>query len=103
MKTRFNPEGEMTFLDHIRELRTRIIICVIALVVLSIAAYIFYEDIIQLLYHPFEKLEMPDKADHHLYVHSLLEGFQIRFKVSFLAGLILGGVYSGLRWIVRRF
>jgi len=81
-------DGSMPLLDHLRELRMRLIVSVIGLTCTTVVAFILYDYIIEFLYNPFTVLkgDMPDK--NVLFVNTIFEGFIIKIKVSVLAGLI---------------
>ncbi len=80
-------EKEQSLFDHIRELRSRIIQSSAVVVLTSMLAYWRYNDILDVIYRPFEQLEGANgKA---LYATSLFEGFLVRIKISILAGVIL--------------
>jgi sec-independent protein translocase protein TatC len=81
-KTKPEP---MSFLDHLEELRIRIIKCLVSIVVLSIGAYIFSDQIYAILQIPLYQA-VPDIKLHYFKV---TEGFTIRVKMSLLAGLIV--------------
>jgi sec-independent protein translocase protein TatC len=75
----------MSFLDHLEELRFRIIKCLVSILIFSIAAYIFSDQIYSILQIPLYKA-VPDIKLHYFKV---TEGFTIRVKMSLLAGVIL--------------
>ncbi|KPJ51136.1 MAG: hypothetical protein AMJ41_00310 [candidate division Zixibacteria bacterium DG_27] len=75
----------MSFLDHLEELRFRIIKCLASILIFSIAAYIFSDQIYTILQIPLYKA-VPDIKLHYFKV---TEGFTIRVKMSLLAGMIV--------------
>ncbi len=76
-------EKVMPFLDHLEELRRRLLICISAVFVLSLGCYFFSKKIMGLLLRPFPHNEK-------LIFLSPTEGFMIYIKISLFAGLILG-------------
>lgn len=70
---------EMGFLDHLEELRRRIIWSLVSVLVFSIAAYFFSDRIIDFLARPVARL----------YFLSPTEAFAVRIKVSIIVGIIL--------------
>ena len=70
---------EMSFLDHLEELRKRVIRCLFFIIVFSIVAYFFSEKIINFVSKPIP----------HLYFMSPTEAFAIRIKLSLIVGLIV--------------
>jgi sec-independent protein translocase protein TatC len=75
----------MSFLDHLEELRFRVIKCLLSVLIFSIAAYIFSDQIYSILQMPLYRA-VPDIKLHYFRV---TEGFTVRVKMSLLAGLIL--------------
>lgn len=69
----------MTFLDHLEELRKRIIFAIIAVSAGAIIAYIFSQFIVDLLTRPVTNLVFLSPA----------EAFMTRIKVAIIAGLFL--------------
>ena len=80
----------MTIMEHLRELRTRLIIAAIAFVVVSIIAFIFYEPIFEFLRRPLCGLsaERLGPQGCRLIQRRVLEGVQVRLKISVLAGIV---------------
>jgi sec-independent protein translocase protein TatC len=70
-------EKEMSFLDHVEELRRRIINSLIAILIFSIVAYFFSERIIDFLAKPVSQV----------YFMSPTEAFSIRIKLSIILGI----------------
>jgi sec-independent protein translocase protein TatC len=82
----------MGFLEHLEELRGRIIKSLISIIVLSIAAYFFSEQLIDFLTRPIPEV----------YFMSPTEAFSTRIKISLIAGIIVSApviFYHGWRFI----
>ncbi len=75
-------EKVMPFLDHLEELRRRLLVSISAVFVLSIVCYFFSKQIMSILLRPFPQ-------DEKLIFLSPTEGFMIYIKISLFAGLIL--------------
>ena len=75
------------FLDHLRELRTRLLVSVIAIGVTSVVSFIFYNQIITFLFTPFELFERTETGEI-LFVNTIFEGFITKVKVALLAGAV---------------
>lgn len=73
--------GRMTYLQHLEELRRRIIVSVIALVVAVGVAYIFAWDILAIVKGPAGSI--------NLYYMTPMEPFLVRFKLALFGGVIL--------------
>ncbi|MBN2077893.1 MAG: twin-arginine translocase subunit TatC [Spirochaetes bacterium] len=74
----------MTVVGHLEELRSRIIISLAVLVILTVAAFVFSEQILDFINRPFTDTGLK------LNVFKLTEGFIIRLKVSAIAALMAG-------------
>jgi sec-independent protein translocase protein TatC len=98
-------QGKMTLFEHIAELRNRMIVCILAVVVGMVVAWFFYDDIIRFMEHPYRQF----LAHHHskditqglLVTGSPLEGVSTRIKVCGYAGIALASPV--LFWELWRF
>lgn len=98
------PDDRMTLVEHLAELRTRIIRAGLAVVLGVIIVLAFYNPILEFLRQPYERLctDRPDlTCDAGLQFISPLEGFGTRVKVSTYGGLILA--FPVLLWQIWRF
>jgi sec-independent protein translocase protein TatC len=96
------PAGDMTLLEHIKDFRFRIISSVVAIFIFSVVAYIFYQDLILILFKPFEILEGSIGTNNSLFISTLFEGFVTKIKLSFFAGIIFSfpvHLYNFIRFI----
>ena len=87
-KVRTNPRGEMSFINHLRELRKRIIVSMIAILCAAIVSYIFFDYIVAFLFKPFRGIESLSIRDEILFINTIFEGFLVRLKVAILAGIV---------------
>ncbi len=87
-KVKSDTDIEMSFLDHIRELRKRLFVSFIALTITFIVAFIFYEQIVEILIKPL-KAANSSLGKEKLFINSIYEGFAIRIKISFITGIVL--------------
>jgi len=76
----------LTLLDHLRELRERILVSALAILMGTIACYAVYDKIVVILMKPFLNLHGSPTT---LYVNSLFEGFATKMHFSIVAGVIL--------------
>ena len=74
-------EKEMSFIDHLEELRRRIIIVLIVFAVAFIPAYIFHNNILQFLMYPLENKK--------LIFLEVLEPFLVNVKLAFYGAAIV--------------
>jgi sec-independent protein translocase protein TatC len=82
-KGKKSPDG-MTFLEHLDDLRKRIVYSLIALLVAVIPAYMFSKDIFKILARPVTRF-LPQGT--RLAVTTLPAAFMVYIKVSFLAAI----------------
>ena len=78
---------ELTLLEHLRELRRRVLICVIAILAGSAVSFAFYKQIIEILSRPAHNLETGTGIE--LVFIEITELLTTAVKVSFVAGFIL--------------
>ena len=74
----------MTLVGHLGELRSKIITSLIVLLVLTIGAFIYSDQILDFITKPYTV------TGFKLNVFKLTEGFMIRLKVSAIAALLVG-------------
>ncbi len=82
-------DRSMTIVEHLDELRTRLIISVAVFGAVSIVAFIFYDPIFDFLLEPLCSLP-PEKLGPQgcrLTQLAVLEGFQVRLKLTAIVGL----------------
>ncbi len=78
-------DQQMTFIEHLEELRRRIIVMFLSLVVAVGVAYIFSWDILGFLKEPASRAGIP----MNLYYQTVLEPFMVRFKIAMYAAIVL--------------
>lgn len=81
-------EKTMSFWGHLKELRRRILISAIGMIIGSIVAFIFFQFIIGALFRPFEGIEAAN-SQGQLYINTIFEGFVTKLKLSILTGLVI--------------
>lgn len=86
-----NDPSAMSLIDHLEELRKRIFVCLVAIVVTTIVAFIFRDWIMVFLTGPLPRAAnaLSHGPDNKLVVTGLAEGFTVYLKVSLFAGIIL--------------
>src|ERR1700761_9366568 len=90
-----NPDGRMSVMSHLRELRRRVIIIVIIIALGAVVGWVFYVHILSFLRHPY--CTVPVKYRYQpagtdgcvLIYHGVLDGFTTRLKVSVVSGAVL--------------
>ena len=87
----------MSVLDHLRELRRRLIIIFLIIATGAVLGWVFYNTIIEILKHPYCRIDYhhrlgaqnQSKSQCNLQFRAPLDGFILRLKVSFIAGAVL--------------
>lgn len=82
------PPKMMSFWEHLSELRKRILISAIGIVLGSIIAFIFFQYIIGALFKPFSNIESAG-PQNQMFINTIFEGFLTKLKLSILTGLVI--------------
>ena len=82
MKNQSKEFPKMTFWDHIEELRKRLLIALIALVITTLVSFIFTEDLIYILAEPVGSME-------NLQSIEITENVAVFMRVALLSGIVL--------------
>ena len=89
-----SEEQRFSVIEHLEELRSRLIISLIAILVTTSLAYIFSDAILYILRAP--------AGDIKLQAFSPLDGFMIRFRVAVYGGIFLAApvwIYQVMRYL----
>jgi sec-independent protein translocase protein TatC len=88
----------MTLVEHLTELRSRVLVCAVAFVVTATAAFLLYPWILSFLKHPYCQV-----APHRcgFYITGPLDGLALRVKIAAYGGLFLASPV--LLWELWRF
>jgi sec-independent protein translocase protein TatC len=80
--------GQMTMMEHLAELRRRLIISFVSIGVGAIAGWVLYPQIIEFLLEPYcDTLEAGEQCQ--LYVRNPLEPFSVRLTIAGYGGIIV--------------
>jgi sec-independent protein translocase protein TatC len=81
-----NPQKEMSFLEHLEELRRRIIVSLVVYACFFVVLFVYYEQTIAI----FTELFVPLKSElsTKLFVTTITEGFLVQLKVSATLALL---------------
>jgi sec-independent protein translocase protein TatC len=103
-------EGRMTLVEHLTELRKRVIVSAIVLVVFTTVVFLFYDHVVHFLSHPYEQVTKGKKyaacgatetTGCKLIATGPLEPFLVRLKVSTYGGIALSVPF--VFWQIWRF
>jgi sec-independent protein translocase protein TatC len=98
-------ESGMTLVEHLTELRTRLIICVVAVAIGMLAGFLLYPWVFDFLIRPYKEVVRQDPAssatEGRLLQIDPLEGFGVRMKTSGYAGIAFA--MPVILWQIWRF
>ena len=89
-----DPEGRMPLIDHLRELRNRLLKAALALVLVMVLGFLFFHQIWDFVSHPFCSAVINGKTGctktgDQLVVNGVFDPFMLRVKIAFFVGLIV--------------
>jgi sec-independent protein translocase protein TatC len=86
-------DGTMTLIEHLRELRNRVIKGVLAILVATIASFFFYHQLFDLLTDPFrtvvKDLAEDEGLDARLTLTGVADAFTLQLKTCLVAGIVI--------------
>jgi sec-independent protein translocase protein TatC len=94
-----DPTGEMSLIEHLAELRMRIVRAGLAIMLGSILVMAFYDQVLRFLTDPYRALcerkgpeycGLLEGQEVSLVILDPVEGFATRLKIAFYGGVILG-------------
>lgn len=89
--------GTMPLLDHLRELRKRIIRAAFFILIFSILGFVYYNQIITTLAEPVCDLKLAQSSGSNncgsLFISGVLGPFNLQVKVAFLTGVIVSAPF----------
>src|SRR3984957_724155 len=90
-----NPEGRMPLMDHIRELRNRVVKMALALGAGMIVGFVFFNPVWRFIEHPLCAAKIRGQSGcslpgvNELILNGPLDGFYLRIKVALIVGVVL--------------
>ena len=90
-----NPDGRMPLMDHIRELRNRVVKMALGLIAGMTAGFVFFQWAFHLIERPLCSAVVKGQTGCHtlglnkLVLEGPLDTFYLRVKVAFLVGMVL--------------
>jgi sec-independent protein translocase protein TatC len=89
-----NPDGRMPLMEHIRELRARLLKALLGLGAGMIVGYIFFNRVWNFIEGPFCRAQIHGqtgcaKIGDQLVINGIFDPFMLRLKVAFIVSLIL--------------
>jgi sec-independent protein translocase protein TatC len=87
-----NPDGRMSLIDHLRELRNRVVKIALAVLAGAGVSWAFYDRLWAFIQRPYCQAVGYCKLNvvgHSLILNGVMDGFYLHIKVSVIAGAIL--------------
>ncbi|GIH71568.1 twin-arginine translocase subunit TatC [Sphaerimonospora thailandensis] len=87
-----SDDGRMTLMEHIRELRNRLIKAILAVVAGTVLGFVFFEPIWKFLKQPYCRLPQAHQLDKDkclLFVNGVFDSFFVNLKVALMFGLVV--------------
>jgi len=84
-----NPEGRMSLGDHLRELRNRIVISAVAILVGGVVGWIYYDRLIEALIKPLKDLAAERQGLININFSGMTDPCATQITVSLFTGVIL--------------
>src|SRR5947208_15983142 len=89
-----DPEGRMPLMEHLRELRNRLIKGVLGIILGMVVGWFFYKQAFNFISEPFCKIPIQNRVGcgpdgHPLIVTGVFDPFFVKLKVAFVVGLIV--------------
>ncbi|MBQ8724012.1 MAG: twin-arginine translocase subunit TatC [Opitutales bacterium] len=88
-----DARGEMSFFEHLEELRSTLIACIAAFVGAGTLSLVFSKQIFALLRLPLEWANVPAGEDQALVVMRFMDTFSILLYIALLGGIVLAGPF----------
>jgi sec-independent protein translocase protein TatC len=93
VQTRRDPEGRMPLMEHLRELRNRLVKSLLAIIAGMIVALVFSDQTLNIVARPFCSAVINEHTGCHvvgdqLVINGVFDGFFLRTKVAFFLALI---------------
>lgn len=89
-------DGRMTLMEHIRELRNRLVKAILAVVAGTVVGFIFFEPIWKFLKQPYCRLPQARQLYEDrcmLFVNGVFDSFFVNLKVALMFGLVVSAVF----------
>jgi len=91
LKRQSNPDGRMPLMDHLRELRNRVVKIALAIIVGAGVAWGFYDQIWSFIQRPYCQAVGYCKLNvvgHSLILNGVMDGFYLHIKVAIIAAIV---------------
>jgi sec-independent protein translocase protein TatC len=84
-----NPQAAMPLMEHLAELRHRLVVSVLAVLIAVVPAWIYYKEIFGFLRKPFDNVVKENSAQASLTLGGVIDPFTLQIQVSLVSALII--------------
>jgi sec-independent protein translocase protein TatC len=96
------PGGVMSLADHLRELRYRLIVAALAIIVCAVASGIWYQELYLIMMRPYlQATEMLRASNPNLTPTTVISGVTAPFMIILQIALVAGLVLSSPVWLYQ--
>jgi sec-independent protein translocase protein TatC len=91
-KRQENPDGRMPLMDHLHELRNRVVKVALAIIAGASVSWVFFDRIWAFMQRPYCQAVGYCKVNtlgHSLFISNVTDGFYLHIKVSIIAGAVI--------------
>jgi sec-independent protein translocase protein TatC len=91
-KRQENPDGRMPLMDHLSELRSRVVKVALAIIAGASVSWVFFDRIWAFMQRPYCQAVGYCKVNtlgHSLFISNVTDGFYLHIKVSIIAGAVI--------------
>ena len=82
-----NPEAIMSIGDHLRELRDRLVVSAVGVLVMAVVGYLLYDEVFYLITRPIEEAKA-NGVEISMNFDTVLSSFDMKLKVSIWLGVL---------------
>ncbi|MFT4245524.1 MAG: twin-arginine translocase subunit TatC [Micrococcaceae bacterium] len=103
---RKNPEGRMPLKEHFRELKNRLLICAVALILASVAGWFLYPYALQAIQQPLINAAHDAHREASLNFAGIITAFDLQLQMSIFIGIIISSpiwIYEGWAFLAPGF
>lgn len=84
-----NPQAAMPLMEHLAELRRRLVISVVSVFLAVIPAWLYYPEIFQFLRKPFDDVVSNSSSNVSLTLGGVIDPFTLQIQVSLVSALLI--------------
>ncbi|MFT4147824.1 MAG: twin-arginine translocase subunit TatC [Micrococcaceae bacterium] len=105
-RKRKDPEGRMPLKDHFKELRNRVFVCAVALILFSVVGWFLYPQVLEAIQQPLKDASAQDGREASLNFAGVITAFDLQIQMSIFIGIVLSSpvwIYQGWAFLAPGF